>query len=120
LFRARLPAGRSTAVTVARAVPARYGIGVTLPYPLLCALLGLVIGWIPYFLHGPIAYKFDVLYIKGAIAVWAFYGARLLIGVMVGLTSTPRRWWIRGPMIGFLMMAPVGLVALATPGCGPT
>jgi len=91
-----------------------------LPYPVLCAALGLVIGWIPALLHGPISYKFDVLYVKGAIAVWAFYGARLLIGLMVGITSTPRRWWIRGPFVGFLMLFPVGLIALATPGCGPT
>jgi hypothetical protein len=90
------------------------------PYPLLCALIGLVVGWFPRFFHGPIPQKFDALYLRGAIAVWAFYSARLLIGLMVGLTIWPPRWWLRGPLCGLLMMLPVGLVALATPGCGPT
>jgi hypothetical protein len=93
---------------------------VRLPYPLLCALLGLVLGWVPALLHGPIAYKFNVLYVRGAIAVWAFYSARLLIGLLVGLTSWPARWYVRGPLCGLVMMLPVGLVALATPGCGGT
>lgn len=89
-------------------------------YPLVCALLGLVVGWLPVFFHGPIPQKFDVLYIRGDIAVWAFYSARLMIGLVVGLTVWPPRWWQRGPLCGLLMMLPVGLVALATPGCGPT
>jgi len=90
---------------------------VSLPYPLVCTVLGLVLGWVPMFLHGPIPEKFDVLYMRGAIAVWAFYSARLLIGPLVGITSTPRLWYVRGPMCGFLMLLPVGLVALANPGC---
>jgi len=91
-----------------------------MPYPLLCTLLGLVLGWLPFFLHGPIAYKFDILYIRGAIAVWGFYSARLLIGLLVGITSSPRPWYLRGPLCGFLMLLPVGIIALATPGCGGT
>ena len=91
-----------------------------MPYPLVCALLGLVVGWLPVFFHGPIPQKFDLLYIRGAVAVWAFYSARLMIGLFVGLTVWPPRWWLRGPLCGLLMMLPVGLVALATPGCGPT
>ncbi len=87
------------------------------PYPLLCTLLGLVAGWLPKLVHGPIPEKFDILYIRGAIAVWAFYGARLMIGFMVGITCWPARWYLRGPMCGFLLMLPVGVVALATPGC---
>ena len=89
-----------------------------LPYPLVCTLLGLVLGWVPRFLHGPIPEKFNVLYIRGVIAVWAFYSARLLIGFMLGITRWPERWYLRGPLVGFLMLLPVTFVALATPGCG--
>jgi len=71
-------------------------------------------------LHGPLAQKFNLLYIRGAVAVWAFYTARLLIGFMVGISSWPPAWYLRGPLCGFLMMLPVGLIALATPGCGGT
>ena len=88
-----------------------------IPYPLLCAPLGLVLGWLPRLVHGPIHEKFDILYIKGAIAVWGFYSARLLIGLMVGITRWPPKWYVRGPLCGFLMMFPLSLIALATPGC---
>jgi hypothetical protein len=91
-----------------------------LPYPILCLALGLAIGWIPVLFHGPIPYKFDVLGLHGTLAVWAWYVARLSIGVLVGISSTPRRWWLRGPLCGILCMTPVGIVALATPGCGDT
>ncbi len=93
---------------------------VRLPYTLLCTLIGLVVGWFPMVFHGPIHQKFDLLYIRGAIAVWAFYSARLSIGFLVGNSAWPARWWLRGPLCGFLAMLPVGLIALATPGCGPT
>jgi len=45
---------------------------VQIPYPLLCTLVGIVLGSLPRLLnlHGPIPEKYDVLYIKGAIAVW--------------------------------------------------
>lgn len=91
-----------------------------LPYPLLCTVLGLVLGWAPALVHGPIAPKFDVLYIRGAIAVWAFYTARLLIGFFVGVTRWPARWYLRGPMCGFLLLLSPSLVVAATPGCGFT
>jgi hypothetical protein len=87
-------------------------------YPLVCALLGLVFGWLPRLVHGPIAEKFDLLYIRGSIAVWGFYTARLLIGVAVGVSVWPSRWVLRGPLCGVAMMLPVALIALATPGCG--
>ena len=87
-------------------------------YPLVCALLGAVLAWLPLLVHGPIAEKFNLLYIRGAVAVWGFYSARLLIGFMVGITTWPERWYLRGPLCGFLMMLPVGIIALATPGCG--
>jgi hypothetical protein len=93
---------------------------VSVPYPLLCTLLGLVLGWAPLFLHGPIAEKYNVLYIRGAVAVWAWYSARMAIGFWVGITRWPSRWWLRGPMCGFLSMFPLGLVSVATPGCGFT
>ena len=89
-----------------------------LSYPLLCTLLGLVVGWLPRLVHGPIPEKFDVLYIRGAIAVWGFYSARLLIGFLVGSMRWPARWFLRGPLCGVVMMLPVAVIALATPGCG--
>ena len=90
------------------------------PYPLVCLLLGLALGWLPILVHGPIAYKFNILGIRGDIAVWAFYSARLLIGLLVGITGWPAWWLVRGPLCGLLAMFPVTLVALATPGCGGT
>ena len=90
-----------------------------LPYPVFCALLGLVLGMLPKLVHGPIPQKYDVLYIKGAVAVWAWYTARSLIGFLVGITRWPERWWLRGPLCGVLMVGPLCFVSLATPGCGP-
>ena len=89
-------------------------------YRIVCAGLGLALGWLPWLVHGPIAYKFNVLFMHGNIAVWAFYSARLLIGVLVGLTNWPQAWYVRGPLCGLMMMGPVGLIALATPSCGFT
>lgn len=89
-----------------------------LPYPLLCTLLGLGLGWLPILIHGPIAAKYNVLYIRGAVAVWGWYTARLLIGFVVGITRWPPYWYLRGPLVGFMMLFPLGLVSLATPGCG--
>lgn len=90
------------------------------PYALLCAVLGLALGWLPRLVHGPIPQKYDILYIRGAIAVWGWYTARLLIGFMVGITRWPPPWYLRGPLVGFLMVFPLSLVSLATPGCGAT
>jgi hypothetical protein len=91
-----------------------------LSYPVLCTLSGLLLGWLPGLVHGPISQKFDILYIKGTTAVAAFYAARLLIGFLVGITAWPRRWYLRGPLCGAVMMGPLGLIALATPNCGGT
>ena len=88
------------------------------PYRLFCFLIGLPLAWIPSYLHGPIHEKFDILHIKGATAVWAWYSARMLIGFWVGTAQWPERWWLRGPMCGFLVMFPLTIVTLATPGCG--
>jgi len=88
-------------------------------YPLVCALLGLGLGWLPWLVHGPIPQKFDLFYLKGSMIVWAWYAARMLIGVWVGLTWWPRRWWLRGPLCGGLVMLPLGLVSLGVPTCGP-
>jgi hypothetical protein len=41
-------------------------------------LLGAALGWLPILIHGPIPEKFDLLHIRGAIAVWGFYLAPLL------------------------------------------
>src|SRR5262249_1455183 len=61
---------------------AGYPRAMRLPSPLLCALLGFVLGWIPKFLHGPIPEKFNLFYLRGSISVWSWYTARLLVGVM--------------------------------------
>ncbi len=91
-----------------------------IPYPVLCTALGLVLGWLPLLVHGPHPSKFNVLYIDGSIAVWAYYSARLLVGFFVGITHWPSRWYLRGPLCGFLTLLPVTFVALATPRCGFT
>jgi hypothetical protein len=90
------------------------------PYVLVCTLLGLVLGWAPRFLHGPIPEKFDVFGLRGAVAVWAWYTARMLIGLLVGLTSRPPQWWLRGALCGALALLPLGFISLANPLCGPT
>jgi hypothetical protein len=86
----------------------------------LCAVLGLVLGWIPFFVHGPHPWKFTIWRLNGAIAVWGFYTARMLIGLLVGITHWPERWFLRGPLCGFLMLLPLGFIALANPACGYT
>ncbi len=90
----------------------------SLPYIPLCIGLGLLLGWAPLLVHGPIAEKYDILYIDGAVAVWGWYLARLSIGLWVGITASPARWYVRGPLCGFLALLPLTLVSLATPGCG--
>ncbi len=34
----------------------------TLPCPLVCTVLGLGPGWLPWLVHGPIPMKFNLLY----------------------------------------------------------
>jgi len=89
-----------------------------LPYPLLCTLLGLLLAWAPKLVHGPIPEKYNIHYIDGAVAVWAWYNARMLIGFLVGITAWPARWYLRGPLCGLVMLVPLGFVSLATPECG--
>lgn len=89
-----------------------------LPYSLVCTVLGLVLGWLPRLVHGPIPEKFNVLYIRGSIAVWGYYTARMLSGFMIGITVWPPRWYLRGPLIGFLTVFPLTIISLAMPGCG--
>lgn len=107
---------------VVRSVALGHGDGdvPALSYPIVCTFLGLVLGWVPYFLHGPIAEKFDVFYIGGSFAVWAWYLTRMSIGLLVGITIRPRIWWIRGPLVGGLTLLPLGFISLAVPTCGPT
>lgn len=87
-------------------------------YILVCTALGLLLGWLPALAHGPIPEKFNVLYIQGAIAVWAWYSARMLIGFWIGITRWPPRWYLRGPLCGFLIVFPLTLVSLGMPACG--
>jgi len=89
-------------------------------YVLLCSVVGFVVGWLPQLVHGPIPYKFNVLGLRGEVAVWGWYTARLLIGFVVGITTWPPPWYLRGPLCGLLVMLPLGFVVLATPGCGGT
>lgn len=91
-----------------------------LPYPVLCLALGLVLGWLPVLIHGPIPEKFNVLYIRGDVAIWTFYTARLSIGFLVGISIWPRLGWLRGSLLGALVMLPPGMLALGTPRCGFT
>jgi hypothetical protein len=51
--------------------------------------------------------------------VWTWYLSRLLIGFWVGISVWPQPWFVRGPLLGALVMFPPGFVSLATPGCGP-
>jgi hypothetical protein len=90
------------------------------PYGLLCTVLGLVLGWVPLFIHGPHPWKFTMWHLNGSIAVWGFYIARMLIGFLIGITHWPARWFLRGPLCGFLMLLPLGFIALANPACGYT
>jgi hypothetical protein len=111
----------SPAPSAADATPRRTTAPATrrrIPYAALCTLIGLVLGWLPLLVHGPIPEKYDILYIRGAVAVWGWYTARLLIGFAVGITHWPARWYVRGPLCGFMMLFPLSLVSLATPGCG--
>jgi len=87
-------------------------------YIVLCTLLGVVLGWLPFFLHGPSADKYSILHMNGPVAVWAWYVARMLIGLYVGVAGVPRSWYLRGPLCGFVSMFPLTIVSLATPGCG--
>ena len=88
-------------------------------YRLVATLTGLVAAWIPWVLHGPIPAKLDRVRLNGAIVVWGWYVARMLIGFVVGCTTWPRIWCLRGALFGVLIMLPCGLFSLGTPGCGP-
>ena len=96
---------------------------IKLPYAVVCTLIGLSLGWLPMFFHGPIPEKWDLFasqygWINGKTVVWAYYAERLLIGVAVGLTVWPGQWYFRGPLVGAVMMLPLGIVALSNPLCG--
>lgn len=90
-----------------------------LRYVAVCIALGLALGWLPGLVHGPVAEKWDVHAIRGAMVVWGYYLARLSIGLWVGITSVPSAWYLRGPLCGALAMIPLGFVGLANPLCGP-
>lgn len=87
-------------------------------YIFVCAVSGLVLAWVPSFFHGPIHQKFDLFYLNGAVMVWGWYLARMLIGLWVGITASPPQWYLRGPLCGLLAMVPLGIVSLGIPGCG--
>ena len=107
-------------MVVARAAVG-HGVDVwKLSYLWTCILLGLILGWLPTLFHGPIPEKFDQFYISGSWAVWAWYLSRMLIGLAVGVTVRPRIFWLRGLLVGGIMMFPLGFVSLAVPTCGPT
>ena len=91
-----------------------------IPYLLLCIVLGLAMGWLLKLVHGPIPEKFNIHFLRGSIMMWAFYSSRMLIGFWVGTSTWPPRWYLRGPLCGFLTMLPVTFIAVATPNCGST
>jgi hypothetical protein len=90
----------------------------TLHYAAVCAALGLALGWLPAFVHGPIPEKWNVYGVHGAVLVWGYYVARMSIGLWVGITSLPAPWYLRGPLCGALAMLPLGFVGLSNPLCG--
>jgi hypothetical protein len=88
-------------------------------YAVVCTLAGLALCWVPTLFHGPIAYKFDIHMMQGRFAVWDWYLARAFIGFFVGITVWPLRWYVRGPLVGFMLLLPPGMMSLANPECGP-
>ncbi|MBI5504582.1 MAG: hypothetical protein HY899_07255 [Deltaproteobacteria bacterium] len=90
-----------------------------LSYTLACTLLGLALGCVPAFLHGPTHEKWDYFHLDGTKIVAGWYFARMSIGLLVGITTVPAAWWLRGPLCGVLAMLPLGVVALGNPLCGP-
>jgi hypothetical protein len=94
------------------------GFFARIPYAALCAGLGLVLGWLPGLVHGPIPQKWDLYGVSGAMVVGGYNVARLSIGLWVGITALPAQWYFRGPLCGALAMIPLGFVALANPMCG--
>lgn len=91
----------------------------SLRYAVICIALGLVLGWLPMFVHGPIPEKWNIYAVNGGVLVWGYYVARLSVGLWVGITSLPAAWYLRGPLCGALAMLPLGFVGLANPLCGP-
>lgn len=87
-------------------------------YVFVCVVSGGLLAWLPSFFHGPIHQKFDLFYLNGAVMVWGWYLARMLIGLWVGITASPPQWYLRGPLCGLLAMVPLGIVSLGIPGCG--
>lgn len=79
---------------------------------------GLALGWLPVLIHGPIPERFEPHGLSGDLAVWAWYWSRISIGLFVGATVWPERGWLRGAVVGALVMLPVGFFSLATPACG--
>ena len=87
-------------------------------YVLFCTLLGLALSWVPSYIHGPIREKWDYYYINGGWAIWTWYLARASIGFFVGISVWPTRWWVRGPLVGLLLLLPPCMMSLANPLCG--
>src|SRR5512139_3128830 len=92
--------------SVNHADPSAMGSRSRLSYTAICVAAGLVLAWVPAFFHGPIPQKFDLFYLNGAVMVWGWYLARMLIGLLVGITALPSQWVLRGPLCGLLAMVP--------------
>lgn len=91
---------------------------ISVSYTAVCIALGLALGWLPALVHGPVAEKWSIYGVEGAMVVWAYRLARLSIGLWVGITSVPQPWYLRGPLCGALAMVPLGFVGLSNPMCG--
>ena len=87
-------------------------------YIFLCTAIGLALSWVPAYIHGPIREKWDYYYLNGGWAIWTWYLARAGVGFFVGITVWPTRWWVRGPLIGMLLLLPPCMMSLANPLCG--
>lgn len=91
----------------------------SLRYILLCTAIGLSLCWVPTLIHGPIREKWDYYYLNGGWAIWNWYLARGMVGFFVGITLWPRRWWLRGPLVGLLLLMPPCMMSMSNPLCGP-
>lgn len=87
-------------------------------YVALCTALGLVLGWLPGLVHGPIPEKWSIHGVDGDLVVWCYVAGRLSIGLWVGLTSLPEAWYLRGPLCGALAMLPIAMLGLSNQYCG--
>jgi hypothetical protein len=89
-----------------------------LRYVAVSTAIGLLLGWLPALVHGPVAEKWNVHGVHGGTLVAGYFVARLSIGFWSGAVVVPRAWFLRGPICGALAMLPLGFVGLSNDLCG--